>query len=131
MQKYVAVRLKSVHHGLTGFAIQEAKVINYNLEKRDPALKNIIDALLEQGLEYTVNGCGIFWFHIDDERDLAFYESLREVEFAFSTEWLDSKKASIRGYTGMEYVDACAAIAKELTIKDQSRDINYEVPSVA
>jgi hypothetical protein len=131
MQKYIAVRLKSVHHGLTGFSIQEAKVINYSLEKRDPALKNIMESLLELGLEFNIDGCGIYWFHIDDDRDLEFYRSLREVEFVFSTEWLDGKKAGIRGYSGMAYVDACTAIAKELSIKDQSRDIAYAIPSVA
>ncbi len=131
MQKYVAVRLKSVHHGLTGFSIQDAKVINYSLEKRDPALKNIMESLLEIGLEFTIDGCAIYWFHIDDDRDLEFYRSLREVEFDFSTQWFEGKKAGIRGYSGMAYVDACAAIAKELVIKDQRRDIAYAIPSVA
>lgn len=131
MQKYVAVRLRSAQHGNVGFSLQKATVINYSLEKRDPALRNLTEALYTLGLEYKLGGCALHWFHIDDKREPEYYLNLREVEFAFTTEWFDGEKARIRGLAGFEYIDACADIAKSLTIKDQQRDVAYKLPSVA
>ena len=131
MEKYVAVRLRSQHHGQIGFSLQNANVINYALEKRDPALKNLAEALYEKGLEYSINGCNLYWFHIDDTREPSYYLNLREVEFAFTRKWFELEKARIRGYSGLQYIDACADIANNLTVKDQTRDISYELPSVA
>lgn len=130
MQKYVAVRLRSAQHGNVGFSLQNANVINYLLEKRDPALRNVTEAMYSLGLEYKVGGCAMFWFHIEDHREPDYYLNLREVEFAFSAEWFDGEKTRIRGLSGFEYIDACEEIAKTLTIKDQARDVNYTLPSV-
>lgn len=131
MQKYVAVRLRSAQHGNIGFSLQKATVINYLLEKRDPALRNMTEALYARGLEYKVGGCSLYWFHIDDERDPASYLNLREVEFAFTIEWFEEEKSRIRGLSGFEYIDACAEIASRITIKDQQRDVSYSLPSAA
>lgn len=131
MQKYIAVRLRSEHHGQIGFSLQNASVVNYALEKRDPALKNITEALYEQGLEYKVGDCRLYWFHIDDEREPDYYLNLREVELAFSREWFEAEKARIRGFSGLEYIDACTAIARSFQIKDQTRDVTYQLPSAA
>jgi len=49
-EKIIAIRLKSIYHGKAG------------LEKRDPALRNINEALLDNGLAYDIDGCGCTGF---------------------------------------------------------------------
>jgi len=127
-EKIILVRLKSFYHGKTGFDQQGADVINAGLEKRDPALRNINEALLDQGLVYEVDGCGLHWFLIDDDRDVDYYLGLNEVEIAFDAAWFDTQKARIRGYAGIRYYDACVAIAQSFPLKDQQRPINYTLP---
>lgn len=127
-EKIVAIRLKSIYHGKAGFGQQGAEVINAGLEKRDPALRNINEALLDHGLVYDIGGCGLYWFLIDDRRAVDYYHGLNEVEIAFDVDWFEAQKARIRGYSGVRYYDACAAIARAFSLKDQQRSISYTLP---
>ena len=123
--------MKSAYHGSTGFALQGATVINSELEKRDPALKNITEALHAKGLEYTVDGCALYWFQIEDPKGLEYYLTLNEVEVGFYSDWFEKEKSRIRGHAGNRYYDACEAIASSLTFRNQSRDIRYTLPQRA
>ncbi|BFM06437.1 hypothetical protein [Halioxenophilus aromaticivorans] len=131
MLKHIAVRLRKFHHGQLAFNINESTVVNANIEKRDPALKNLLEGFLNNGLEYTVDGCDLYWFQIDDEHPLSFYEPLNEVEVVFESEWFENKKDSFRHMAGMKYFDASAGLANQFTIKDQQRKIAYQLDSAA
>jgi hypothetical protein len=126
--KVIAVRLKSIYHGNPGFEYQGAKVLNSGLEKRDPALRNITEALYERGVEYSIDDCSLYWFLIEDDNDCQFYLGLNEVELAFEAEWFESEKARIRGFAGQRYYSACEDIAQGWLIKDQTRPISYTLP---
>jgi hypothetical protein len=131
MLKHIAVRLQRFHHGELAFQLNNSQVINANIEKRDPALKNLIEGLIAEGLDYTVDGCDLYWFQIDDEHDIEHYQPMNEVEVVFSSEWFEQKKESFRHMAGMKYFDASAGLAKEFTVKDQSRKIEYQLDSAA
>ena len=36
------------------------------------------------GLEYQIDGCNLYWFQIDDEHSVDFYQRFREIELVFS-----------------------------------------------
>lgn len=129
IEKYIAVRLKSVYHGKAGFTQQGAVVLNSGLEKRDPALHNITEVLCDNGLAYKIDGCALHWFLIEDKQDVDYYLGLNEIEVAFERSWFETQKARIRGYSGMRYYDACAEIAKAWSLKDQQRSIGYSLPN--
>lgn len=131
MIKHIAVRLKSPHHGHTGFSVQKSTVLNSGLDKRDPALRNLTEALYARGLAYAVDGCSLYWFQVEDNRSLEHYRHLNEVEVAFESAWFDAHKARIRGFSGNRYYDACADLAKDMNFRDQQRLINYTLPSKA
>ena len=130
MLKHIAVRLQKLHHAEIGFSAKQAKIINASLEKRDPALKNLIEGLHNKGLEYTVDGCGLYWFQIEDSRSLNFYAVLNEVEYIFESNWLEAEKDKIRHMSGIRYYDACIDLASQFVTKDQTRLINYDVSLV-
>ena len=131
MLKHIAVRLQKVHHAEIGFSLKQAKLVNAALEKRDPALKNLLEGLHRRGLEYTVDGCDLYWFQIDDERPLSFYAALNEVECVFDSDWFEAEKEKIRHMSGIRYFDASAGLADGFEIKDQKRAIDYDVSLVA
>lgn len=127
MLKHVAVRLKLSSDGEKAFAIQKSDIVNSVLEKRDPALRNIIEALQDRGLAYSVDGCDLYWFQVDDERTPCYYQKMNEVEVVFSSEWFEKEKEKIRHYGGIKYYDACSNLVQEYEIKNQQRKIQYSV----
>lgn len=129
MLKHVAVRLKRQYDGKVGFELQNATVLNSNLESRDPALRNIIESLHRLGMSYYIDGCRVFWFQIDDDREPEWYEELQEVECAFITTWFEEEKKKINHLSGADYFAACDRLAESLTLKDQERDLTYVLPS--
>ena len=131
MLKHIAVRLQKAHHGEIGFSLKNATIVNASLEKRDPALKNLVEGLNRKGLQYTVDGCDLYWFQIDDQRPLSFYAALNEVECVFESDWFEAEKEKIRHMSGIRYFDASAGLADHFVIKDQQRAIDYDVSSVA
>ncbi len=123
-EKYIAVRLKSIHHGEDRFSASDCKIINSRMEKREPALKNITDALYDLGLDYEIDNHALFWFLIDDDQSVDNHRCYGDVEIAFEARWYDAEKARIRGYTGIHYYDACVELAKAFAVKDQTRLIS-------
>ncbi|GLS25261.1 hypothetical protein [Marinibactrum halimedae] len=131
MLKHVAVRLRRFHHGQVAFELNGARVVNSALDKRDPALKNLTEGLLNRNLEYTIDGCELYWFQIDDDKPVSYYEPMNEVEVVFESDWFEAKKDSFRHMSGMRYFDASAGLADEFAIKNQNRTIAYELKSAA
>ncbi len=131
MLKHIAVRLRRFHHGELAFEINNSKVVNANIEKRDPALKNLLEGLISRGMNYTVDGCDLYWFQVDDEHPISHYQPMNEVEIVFESDWFEAKKDSFRHMSGMRYFDASAGLADEFEIKDQNREIAYQLESAA
>ncbi|NIB39963.1 hypothetical protein HBA55_10220 [Pseudomaricurvus alkylphenolicus] len=131
MKKHIAVRLKSYYHAEAGFSHNGATVINGALEKRDPALRNITEELYNQGMAFDVDDCSLFWFQIEDDKPASFYSTFNEVELAFESDWLEEQKSRMRSMGGNMYYNACAEIARSFNLKDQSREIQYRLPTRA
>lgn len=130
--KHIAVRLKNIRDIKIAFGYKEShehkrELIDSNIEKRDPALKNLVNELFDRGLAYTVDNCSLFWLQIKDENTLEYYLGKNEVEVVFDSQWFDEQKARIRNFNGINYVEACGALADQFTIKNQEREIDYEI----
>lgn len=130
--KHIAVRLKRFDDSTIAFGYNKnhknkRQLIDANIEKRDPALRNLVDGLLDRGMEFLVDGCRLFWLQIDDDNSLEYYQSLNEVECVFYSDWFEEKKKSIRYRHGASYVQGCLDLADHFEIKDQSRKIDYEI----
>lgn len=123
-EKYVAIRLKSIHHGEERFSAKGSTIVNSRMEKREPALKNITDALFDLGLDYEIDKHSLVWFLIDDDQAAEEHLCYVDIEIAFEASWYEAEKARIRGYTGIHYYDACVELAKGFTLKDQTRLIS-------
>ena len=129
MKKIVAIRLRRREDGQIAFKDnQKADVLFSAFEKRDNAIKNLQEELCSRrGMQYDVDGCGIYWFVIDDQRSIDYYLEFNEVECVLDGDWLDEAKAKISGYSGFRYYDACAAWADDIVLKDQNRKIDYHL----
>lgn len=130
MKLLTAVRLRSVYHGKTGFEFRGASVIDYNVEKRDLALKNIHQSLLSQKLAFEVDGCRLYWFLIDTNdghKDQHYFLTFNEVELCLPVADFEATKNAIRGLKGMAYLNACDDYANQFAVKDQQRKIQYDL----
>lgn len=128
--KIVAVRLRKISDAEIAFAPNEAhknqrKLVASRVERRDPALRNLVDGLEKNGMQYIVDGCALYWLQIDDQNSLEYYQRMNEVECVFSCEWFDQFKKNIRYFQGMQYVDECMRLANQFYVKNQLRKIDY------
>lgn len=113
-----------------GFEYQGASVIDYHIEKRDPALRNIHSAVVGSKLETEIDGCQVYWFLINtnnEQNGVDHYLNLNEVELCIPAADFTAFTQSIRGLKGVPYLDACDAFTESLPIKKQSRGISYNV----
>ena len=136
MLKHIAVRLKKFSDGEAAFSYKEThthkrQLVESRLEARDPALRNITEALFERGLKYSVDGCSLYWFQVDDDNTVEYYQECNEVECVFSSDWFEEEKKKIRYYQGIKYVDECYGLAEQFTLKCQERPIDYQVQRLA
>lgn len=130
MKLLIAVRLRSVYHGKTGFEFRGASVIDYHIEKRDIALKNIHQTLLSQKLAPDIDGCQLYWFLIDSNDELKdehYYLTFNEVELCLPVADFEVTKNAIRGLKGGAYLNACEEYANRFLVKDQGRAIQYSL----
>ncbi|WP_439134746.1 hypothetical protein [Pseudomaricurvus sp.] len=112
--KYLAIRATSGSAAKERLENQGAQVINYALEKRDPALRNISDALLNLGLEYRLDNQTIHWVLIEDNLTTEEHRACSHTEIAFYADWFTEEKNRIRQLRGTAYLDACSLIAQKL-----------------
>lgn len=132
MLKYIAVRLKRYQDSKVAFSYKETHqhkrtLIDSNIEKRDPALRNLIAGLADRGMKPSVDDCQTYWFLICDQNPIAYYEEKNEVECVFESEWFEDFKKKIRCHRGASYVEQCLNLAASFSIKDQDRLIDYVV----
>ena len=130
MKLFIAVRLRSVYHGKAGFEFRGASVIDYHIEKRELALKNIHQALVPQKLAIDIDGCQVYWFLIDsqdEQKDKDYFLRFNEVELCIPVADFEVTKNAIRGLKGVAYLNACEDYAAQLRVKDQQRAIQYDI----
>ena len=132
MKIVIALRLKSVHH--VQHAVENKKrgtLINYNIEKTIPALKNIAGRLSQTNKIIDIlDGCRVYWALVDSNISIDEWLGWNEVETVIPYDKLDEFTTSIRGRRGATYLDACDAFADDLTCyHEQSRAIDY-VPDI-
>lgn len=123
-EKYFGLRASSTTKAKEILARYDISIINYALEKRDPALRNLSDALFDSGLEHQINRQSLYWFLIDDDRQCRQLFELGPVEITFCAQWFADQKKRIRPLRGADYINACADIASQFSIKDQQRNID-------
>ncbi len=115
-RQILGVRCSSATQAREWLITQGISIENYAIEKRDPALRNLAEALLERGVEYRTEGGTLEWFLISSEQPSSELLSLPAVELAFSVDWFENRKAHIRRLKGGDYIDACGAIADHLPL---------------
>ena len=115
-RQILGVRSTSALQAREWLSAQGVTIENYAIEKRDPALRNLAEALLERGVEFRSEGRALEWFLISSEQPSSELLQLPAVEVAFSVAWFDEQKAHIRRLKGGDYIDACGVIAGRLPL---------------
>lgn len=135
------MRLFSQTHAKFGVeAIEETgqrrgKLVDINVERKYSALKNITDYHVNQGtlpvlregtiLRKAEDGfhevdreadCRLYWCEIDSDMPVEFWQSRREVEAVITKEELEQFMVQIRGRTGANYIEACEAFARTISV---------------
>jgi len=122
-EKLLAVRATSANAAADQLSQLGINVINYSMEKRDPALKNVADALLDLELEFRIENQSLHWVLVDDERQEAQLLECNFIELVLTCAWFDGEKQKIRRLRGRAYIDACTELARQLSLKDQTRTL--------
>ncbi|MYM62169.1 hypothetical protein [Pseudomaricurvus sp. HS19] len=118
-RQILGVRSSSAVQAREWLSGQGISIENYAIEKRDPALRNLAEALLDRGVEYRIEGRALEWFLVSSEQPSSELLLLPGVEVAFSVDWFESRKAHIRRLKGGDYIDACGAIADHLPLRQR------------
>lgn len=154
MRLLIALRLFSESHAKLGIEANRknhgpnGRLIDIQIERFHPALKNIIDYLrasdrlpaLRQGqVLRTVEGkkiiersenCRLYWCEVETQLEADFWQSLAEVEMVIEKEEFMRFAQSIRCRSGSAYINACEEYAAALPIKP-FQPICYEPPRPA
>lgn len=152
MRVILALRIFKKEHAVLGIESQfgsdkvKGKLIDMNVDRLYPILKNIIDyhtwkgtlpptrkgdVLSRRGdgsvmVERTAD-CRLYWCLVDTDLPIAFWASRFEVEAVLTQEALDSFASSIRHKSGASYIDACEQFAREMNLPPAS-PIRYVPP---
>lgn len=152
MRVILALRLFKKEHAALGIESgsgsgkTKGKLIDMNVDRLHPVLKNIIDYHTWKGtlvpirkgdvlsrkadgstvVERTAD-CRLYWCLVESDLPLAYWRSRREVEAVLPQEDLDTFALSIRHRSGASYIDACEQFAREMTIFPE-RLIRYIPP---
>lgn len=121
--KLLAVRGKSACEAASKLSGKGATVVDYSIDKRDPALRNFALALLDRGLEFRLKEQLVHWVLINDNRPATEIEQWKSIELVISQIWFEEEKKKIRELKGIAYIDACTQLAECFDLKDQSRDL--------
>lgn len=127
-KKYLMFRTHTLRDALWVMDHQDASVVNSSMERRDPALRNLIEGMQQRGLQHEVDGCPLHVFLIEDERDTDYYDQFNEVEACFDADWFDREKAKVRFMKGAAYHDVTSGWSSQFALKNQKRSIDYTPP---
>jgi hypothetical protein len=145
MRLFIASRLMSEHHAKTGIEAR-GRLIDSNITRRFPALKNIAPHLASTGrLPDTREGnvlrqhnekrvidrttaFHIFWCEIETSLSVDYWRAQKEVEVVIQREDFEIFAASIRHRSGAAYIEACENYADALEVCLRP-EIGYAPPS--
>lgn len=151
MRLLIALRLFSENHAKPGIEANlknsgpRGRLIDINIERFHPALKNIIEylrtterlpATRSGNVLRTIDGkkiierteeCRVYWCEVDTLLDISYWQSLAEVEVVILKEDFVKFAQAIRCRAGSAYITACEEYAAELTVKSP-QPISYEPP---
>lgn len=151
MRLFVALRLFSESHARLGVEANvkhhgpRGKLIDINIERFHPALKNVIEYLRTTGalpatrqgnILKTVDGhktvertqdCRLYWCEVETTLGIEHWHALAEVEAVIVKEEFVKFAQSIRCRAGAAYIAACEEYATNLPVKTV-QSINYEPP---
>jgi hypothetical protein len=148
---FIALRLFSENHARLGVEATvknhgpRGKLIDINIERFHPALKNVIEHLRSTGklpatrqgnILRTVDGqktvertqdCRLYWCEVESTLSPEHWQTLAEVEAVIPKEDFVRFAQSIRCRAGAAYITACEEYAENLSVKTV-QSINYEPP---
>ncbi|MCR6652563.1 MAG: hypothetical protein NVV73_14210 [Cellvibrionaceae bacterium] len=151
MRLLIALRLFSEHHAKPGieanlkYSGPRGQLIDINIERFHPALKNIIDYLRTTerlpasrpgNVLRTVDGekiierteeCRLYWCEVETQREIDYWQSLAEVEVVIAKDEFVKFAQGIRCRAGAAYITACEEYAAQLAV-ESGKPINYEPP---
>lgn len=151
MRLLIALRLFSEHHAKPGIEANlknsgpRGQLIDINIERFHPALKNIIEYLrtierlpaTRQGnVLRTIDGkkiierteeCRLYWCEVETHLDITYWQSLAEVEVVIAKDEFVKFAQAIRCRAGAAYIAACEEYAAQLTVRC-CHPVNYEPP---
>lgn len=151
MRLFVALRLFSENHARLGVEASikphglRGKLIDINIERFHPALKNVIEYLRTNGalpatrpgnILKTVDGkktvertqdCRLYWCEVESSLGIEHWQAIAEVEAVIIKDEFIKFAQSIRCRAGAAYIGACEEYAENLYIKTV-QSINYEPP---
>ncbi len=118
---YLAIRAASADTGIKQLKEIGVTIENYAMDKREITLKNVADALLDRGLKYRVNQQTLHWVLTESEIDTTALNQQDWIELSINKTWFDTQKLHIRRLKGGAYLDACAKIARQIPLKNQTK----------
>lgn len=128
MKLIIAIRALNSSKAAQALSAQGATVIKSSFERSEPALRNFVEGFHARGLSYDIQGYGVYWLLIDDEKSPDYFQTCCAVECVFTETWLAEKSQKVRYLKGIAYCDATSAWADEFLLKDQQRDIDMTFP---
>ncbi|MAZ87699.1 MAG: hypothetical protein CL693_08635 [Cellvibrionaceae bacterium] len=117
---YLAIRASSADAGIKQLKELGVGIDNYAMDKREITLKNVADALLDRGLKYRIDQQTIHWVLSDSEIDTQTLKQQDWIELSINKAWFDAQKFRIRRLKGIAYLEACAMIAQQIALKNQT-----------
>ena len=151
MRLFIALRLLSEQHAKLGVEActqdhrPRGKLIDANVTRRHPSLKNISSYLTSTGALPDIrkgvvlrSDAGekqaereadfrLYWCEIDTELKAEYWYSQREVEVVIGRDDFSQFAASIRHKAGAAYIEACEKYAQTLRINEPNK-VGYEPP---
>lgn len=153
MKLIIGVRLLSEWHARHGLeapidGTPKSRFLGIHLERRYPALKNIIHYLAAKGSVPLVRSAPVirrvkgeaciereadyrlYLCEIETDLPVAYWQSAREVELLIEQPVFERFVSSIRGKAGIAYVDACERFADSIWVAGDGFS-GYTPPSSA
>lgn len=126
MEIYLAVRAQKLSDAKNALAAANVDVLNSNVDRIKPAIRNLAEGLHHRGVVYDIAGCGLFWLLVEGGDDIGRFCGFSAVECVFAAEWYEVQAAKVRYLRGIAYCDATAEWADQFSVADQTRVIDVQ-----
>ncbi|GLS27821.1 hypothetical protein [Marinibactrum halimedae] len=127
MHFYLCVRAQSLTIAKAALAEAGAVIIRSQVDKIQPALRNLSEALVDRGMAWRLGETSFYWLEVEHKViHLAQWLRFSCVELALDYQWLQTQLKLIRGLKGAAYVEAAYRWCKKFTLKSQSRPVHVQ-----